>query len=387
VPTEKTRDGNLGGSLSLLFSGAGDNFVAFFEVVLAVHDQLKELGAQVRDLKLLSCIEHAHENWDTPQLKTKELELVLFVFRYNISRVRLMMCMPSQVGELGMKLQKFFDLAKFEVTGSLDHGGFSDPVPSAVVEKFHELWQADIEREIPTIGTPEWDASALEALKRGLDPVVILGNSGPSAGFQTMFASYLTGTWTAIETMAGDLWETAVNIHPAGLSNLGGKVSRLRKTGKTSGPSMSGKADDSKLVPLSLIQMNQFDLRQKMGTILKERFAFSRLDGIREAYASAFHQNSSEIDKALGDDSLDALSAVRNVIVHKAAIADEEYLKKTKYLKLPIGKAGVGAIVPLDGEVVVKLIAPARASATKLLGAVDSWIARERSVSMNSTQG
>jgi hypothetical protein len=338
-------------------------------------DRLKKLGAQVRDLKLLSCIEYAHADWNTPQLRTKELELVLFVFRYNVSRVRLMMCMPSQVGELGMKLQKFLDLAKFQVTGAVDDGSLSDPIPTTVVEKFHELWQADIDREAPLVGTPEWNVRVLEALKQGLDPVIILGNSGPPLGFQTMFASYLTSTWTAIETMAGDLWETALNVHPAGLSSLGGKATRLRKTGRPSPLGASGGRDDSKLVPLNLIQMSQFDLRQKMGTILKERFGFSRLEGIREAYASAFHENSSDIDEALSDEALDALSAVRNVIVHKAAIADDEYFKKTKYLKLPIGKGGVGAIVPLDGEVVVNLIAPARASAAKLLFAVDDWLA------------
>jgi hypothetical protein len=353
-----------------------------------IDNRIKSMfGAQVRDLKLLACIEYAHNNWDTPKVKTEELELILTVFRYNFSRVRLMMCMPSQVGELGMKIQKFLDLAKFEVTGSIDQGGISDPMPTTVVSRFHELWQEDFDRESPLIGTPKWDVLVLESLKRGLDPVIILGNSGPNVAFQTLFASYITTTWTAIETMAGDLWESALNVHPAGLSNLAGKASRLRKTNKTPAINSSGGSSDPKLVPLSLIQTNQFDLRNKMGTILKERFAFSRLEGIREAYASAFYKNHSQIDAALSDDALDALSAVRNVIVHRGAIADAEYVKKTQYLKLPIGKAGVGAIVPLDGEVVVNLIAPAIGSATKLLGAVDDWISNAAKPSTQESAG
>jgi hypothetical protein len=357
-------------------SAAINRFVASMEGgFVMIDDQLKSmLGAQVRDLKLLACIEYAHSDWDTPKMKTKELNLALSVFRYNISRVRMMMIMPSQVGEIGMKLQKFLDLAKFEVTGSIDRAGISDPIPKTVASRFDELWQGEINREAPLIGTPQWDIVVLKALKQGLDPVIVLGNSGPIVGFHTMFASYITTTWTAIETMAGDLWEAALNAHPAGLSNLGGQANRLRKTNRPSALGSSGERLDSKLVPLSLIQMNKFDLRQKMGTILKERFGFSRLEGIREAYASAFHRNNSQIDAALSDDALDALSAVRNVIVHRAALADTEYFKKARRFKLPIGKAGVGALVPLNGEIVVNLIAPAIGCATKLLGAVDDWI-------------
>jgi hypothetical protein len=338
-------------------------------------DQVKSLmGAKLRDLKLLACIEFANTSWKTPEIKTPEFDLVLNVFRYNFSRVRTMMTMPSQFCEMAMKIQKFLDLAKFEITGRVDGGGFSDPVPSAVATKFEELWKAEYDREAKFLGTPEWDARVLRAHKRGLDPVIILGNSGPAVGFHTMFSSYITATWTAIEAMAADLWEAALNAHPAGLSNLSGKSNRLRQTNKPSGFSPRTVESGPKLVPLSFIQMHHFDVRQKMGTILRERFEFGRLDGIREAYASAFHEKSTQIDAALSNNALDSLSAVRNVIVHRAAIADAEYLKRAKRLKVPIPPAGIGAQVPLDGQVVVELIAPAISCASKLIGAVDDWI-------------
>jgi hypothetical protein len=37
-----------------------------------------------------------------------------------------------------------------------------------------------------------------------------------------MFSGYITGTWTAIETMIGDLWEAALNTHPEILAALNG---------------------------------------------------------------------------------------------------------------------------------------------------------------------
>lgn len=136
-----------------------------------------------------------------------------------------------------------------------------------------------------------------------------------------------------------------------------------------------GRHADQKLVSLDLIHRNQFDLRQKMGTVLRDRFEFSRLEGIREAYAAAFHKNSDHIDAALSDDALDALSAVRNVIVHRAGIADTEYLRRSKHLKLP--PANAGAPIHLDGQIVVNLVRPAFACGSKLIGAVDDWISRD----------
>jgi hypothetical protein len=112
-----------------------------------------------------------------------------------------------------------------------------------------------------------------------------------------------------------------------------------------------------------------------MGTILRARFEFSSLDGIREAYASAFDKDSTEIDRALTNKSLDALSAVRNVIVHRDAQADQEYVQKTKFLtSLPA--ATVGQNLLLDGDIVVHLLKPAITAANQLLIAVDGWLAK-----------
>jgi hypothetical protein len=73
---------------------------------------------------------------------------------------------------------------------------------------------------------------------------------------------------------------------------------------------------------------------KEMGAVHKVRFEFSRLDGIREAYASAFpeKEGSKDIDAALTDDALDALSALRNVIVHRGGKADKEYVARCSYL-------------------------------------------------------
>jgi hypothetical protein len=129
---------------------------------------------------------------------------------------------------------------------------------------------------------------------------------------------------------------------------------------------------------LDEISKHKFNVANKMGTILRARFEFSSLDGIREAYASAFDKESVEIDRALTNKSLDALSAVRNVIVHRDAQADQEYIEKTKFLS-SLPTATVGKHLLLDGEIVVRLLKPAITAANQLLIAVDNWLAKSAS--------
>src|SRR5262245_17041878 len=58
-----------------------------------------------------------------------------------------------------------------------------------------------------------------------------------------------------------------------------------------------------------------------MGTLLRGRFQFTSLRGIREAYAAAFPPDE-RVDSLLADKALDALEQSRTSIVHGAAIGE-----------------------------------------------------------------
>jgi hypothetical protein len=172
--------------------------------------------------------------------------------------------------------------------------------------------------------------------------------------------SYITTTWTIIETMFSDLWEMSLNIHPDRLANLPG----MRNT--------KDRSNESKSIRLDLISQHGFDLRSKMGTLLRGKFDFSGLEGVREAYASAFDKSNTQIEKALSNKALDALSAVRNVIVHRDGRVDSDYLKRTKFLPA-LPKAQLDRPIWFNGEMVVGLMKPALICANQLLIAVDEW--------------
>jgi hypothetical protein len=168
--------------------------------------------------------------------------------------------------------------------------------------------------------------------------------------------------------MAEDVWVSALNAHPQGLAPLRGKK-RLPKEEekKTRG------RDEEKGIKFSFIERFQYDLSAHMGTILRERYNFDRLEQARKAYAEAFEVDGDNILAAINDSSLEALSAVRKVIVHNGGVVDGDYLDKASYLPAALIKP-IGEPIELDGEMVAGLIGPVMAKAGELIRGVDEWL-------------
>jgi hypothetical protein len=261
----------------------------------------------------------------------------------------------------------------FDATGAFSAANLTADQVKNIQIRSNEIFAQMADEDLRLRETPEWDKLVHRRLIDGLVAVEMMDRDPSSFGaLQASMMSYLTTGWTIIETMSADLWEATLNVHPSSLANLNGTPKRL-KGGQIN---QSGSAPrESKSVRLDEISKHGFNVANKMGTILRARFEFSSLDGIREAYASAFDKGSAEIDRAITDKSLDALSAVRNVIVHRDAQADDEYIKKTKVLAT-IPKAVAGQHLLFHGEIVVRLLKPAIAAANQLLIGVDNWLVK-----------
>jgi len=118
-----------------------------------------------------------------------------------------------------------------------------------------------------------------------------------------------------------------------------------------------------------------------MGALLRENFSFQRLSGIRAAYSRAFSKDYDEIDEILADHAFDKLNLVRNLLLHKAGIVDDTFIKSVESISRVIG--GEKAVQPetekpivLTGQIVKELINPAFQCAERLIRTVDSWIGR-----------
>jgi hypothetical protein len=184
-------------------------------------------------------------------------------------------------------------------------------------------------------------------------------------GLEALLNAVILGTWTAFETLAGDLWEAALNAAPRTLSKLKGR--------KSGAESRTTKEEPGKSISLDELHRHGLDVRQTMGTLLRSKFAFTKLGEIRLAYEKAFSEHHNDVEAAINSQSLRTLSLVRNVIVHKAATADKEFLDGIQTIPLFAGLKQ-GERLALDGETVRKIVEPAIQASMDLVGAVDRWI-------------
>ena len=112
--------------------------------------------------------------------------------------------------------------------------------------------------------------------------------------------------------------------------------------------------------------------------VLSERVRFTKLSDIREAYSMAFSEKIKEarvhkIDESLSEKSLDALSLVRNLLVHRAGYADPSYLRQAKSIP-HAPKPTKGKRLLLNGELACSLVNPVIDCSIKLIKGVDAWI-------------
>ena len=325
-----------------------------------------------RKLHLAACVRFAYEDMNIPSLTRPELQHVARAFSFNMERVRFLMLVPAHIGNLATMMQHLADVAEFGIVGTLA-GEIPDDKEDAFQSKWLELFRAEIDKR-----SLRQSANVERALERefrdGIATAEMMGTMRPThIGLEALLTAHLTGTWTAFETMCGDLWEAALNAHPEGLAHLNGSPSRRKNVYAKDRSSDRPQQTQPKMVSLDLIASHGFSVQNRMGTILRERFAFNKLSGIREAYCRAFDKRSSRIDSALGDTSLDTLSAVRNLLVHQAGMPDQEYLNQQGRLKLPTALTP-GLPIFLDGEIVVNMIEPVIGFGKNLLNAVEDWI-------------
>jgi hypothetical protein len=354
-----------------------------------------EEAATAFSKKFVYCLELARETFAVAVLQTEALAPVASAFEKNVKSVCQMMVLPTAVADMAYEFQRNLDFAEVDLTGAL-----SVPMPpdreAEILGQASHVVRRRIERDL-MMPDAEWRELIYERLKWGAAPLGWLpATRHGSLGLDALFSSFVVGSWTAVETMIGDLWVTTLNTHPDGLVSLQGNPNRYKNSAHSDkkAEDISADRDSNKRKNAAEVSFShtelvalQLDIKDKMGTMLAEkRYNFSKLENARLAYFEAFWKDSEKIGAAITDKSLDKLHRLRNVMVHRAGVADQTYLKGAKSLGLPL--ASVGSEIPLDGESVVNLVRPAFQAGFNLLYAVDAWlVARKAALSRRTTEG
>ena len=142
---------------------------------------------------------------------------------------------------------------------------------------------------------------------------------------RAILESQITLSWTAFEALAEDLWNAALACHPGSAT---------------------------------------------------QKPHFRRLQSIRESYES-LSPTSNEINAVLANPDLRKLNLVRNVLIHKAGIVDQQFLDGAGEIGWNSGN-NLGQLIRIDGARVKELVSPLVQSSERLIRSVDKWITAKR---------
>lgn len=301
-------------------------------------------------------------------VRTEELRGPATAFFENVVRLQTLLLLPI----VASAYSRLFEQKKAEAvsitTTPVDDPGYNEAIDEAITYLCLK-WMAESTDETRGIFIHRYGAKTFFRL-----------SSGPiRAGSEAILVSQLTGMWTAFESLAGDLWTCAVNAHPQVLAKLEGSKNRISNSQKERERQQSDTSGTVERELLDKFSRGTYDLRHKMGNVLRESFSFIKLSGIRVAYSRAFSERYEKIDAALSNRALDALNAIRNVIVHNAGRIDDEYFDKAKSLPT-IPRGAIGEQIAFDGLMVEALAKPVFEISRDLIAAVDSWIVGARAV-------
>ncbi|QDU31947.1 hypothetical protein ETAA8_71090 [Anatilimnocola aggregata] len=333
------------------------------------------------DLKYLQLIRWLTNNGPVqtfPSHVISELAETKLAYFENISQLHNLAGFGIRIESITRMMQHVGDIALVNLYGTMDVSSEEMELANAKIKA--EMAKVRAQRNYSHLG----NSNAIETSATHID-LLARERKEIENGLTAVMEAIITAGWTAFEVLASDLWEAAINANPRHLADLRGNGKRINKMlggAKTSDVDTGSFGNDgpSKAVQLGDIHrvtQGSFDLDNKWGTLLKHSFKFSTLTGIREAYSKAFDRNSSAIDDCLANKSLNSLSLVRNLLVHKSGIADVDYIDKQP--DAPNAPAlYFGIRIPIDGELVESLVAPPLECGNRLLAAVNDWLITAR---------
>jgi hypothetical protein len=146
-------------------------------------------------------------------------------------------------------------------------------------------------------------------------------------------------TWGALETLARDVFETAINAQPL----LGKRV--------LDSPDCR-KLFQIKAIDIDTLAKFNFDVSGKMGSVLAQFHDLSNLPAIKITFSALF-PSSSKLRSALSSKNLWILNQRRHLIVHNRGIVDQRYIDNTGE-RLQLGQKII--LRPKDLEGYVSLV-------------------------------
>ena len=282
-------------------------------------------------------------------LEDNELKRVSNAFLFNLSNVTNMMGFPGLIVLYSEVKNKIMEAMVNDVANA-----FTGKDPKTLAEEDKKRFQDELAKSLMSVYSSFQEGKLQqipEDFKRWIEPFG--GQQLLDSYTRALLMAAVTFSWTALESLAKDLWITTLNIHPQTLANRAFKFSHQKGSQQTE-------------IPFAIVAKHGFNLTSSMGVAFKDRFNFTDLSGIATAYRAIFEDKS--FDGLHENQNLRLLSAQRNCIVHNGGIIDEQYERMTKT------EGTIGDLIDLQISSVTPLIQEVVDTGNHLINYVHQWL-------------
>lgn len=283
------------------------------------------------------------------------LQPVVRSFAANVARVESAWLLLPTLVDTSVTSTKLSVQAVYEVLGTfdMDDPRQQDPViQAAIQERFLALgmthMQKIFDREDVLVALARFD----HLLCHSQQPFV-------THGVETILASQILNAWTAVESFLKDLWETAVNHGPRQWTNRVLEAKAVR-----------GLKEQERSVPLSILQRHEYDVRLKMGSILKAKVPFETLEEVLAAYATVFGEEITRTYTPAMLTETRALEATRHLLAHRGGVVDRKFKGVVKQIAR-FASVEEGKQMHINGEMAGELARNGIALSLAILDDVD----------------
>lgn len=247
-------------------------------------------------------------------------------FHDNLITVGVMISLPEIVSTVDhLKFSTFILGLKEGLSKGISNGiSNSEKANERDLEEYADItWKTKYE--------PQMDELINKAVKAGQESFSkLIEDASFYEPHRSLLYAGIVFIWCCFEVYVKDLWETALNI--------GNKL--VMKTTLRNAINVDKTNDfhgiQGKYINLEYLAQYNYNVSNKLGSVLVNKFDFSSAYGIKDAYSCAFPR-STTIRKALENKELAQLEARRHIIVHKAGVVDDAFCKKTGISKTQIG--------------------------------------------------
>lgn len=275
------------------------------------------------------------------RIKSEVLKQPSEAFATNLKRIAGFTVMPAVISGLALRDAHLAAFASLEAHGEI--------VPSLLDQlardqsnpkKYNEVF----EREAKKLQTDNTEKN-IKLVNHGLQYIQtqLDNQQGMRESMEAILASVIIESWTAFESLAGDLWVAGVDNGPKEV------VSRILLSKELLKP------DDP--VKPEMIPQLEYDARTAPGSWLREvgKVSFAKLDYIRLFYSEAFGREVKKLFDDLDGGLIFALSAFRNALTHAGGRADKKFKERVfgRFSEFDITKEGDRIL--LDGHLASRL--------------------------------